>query len=109
MPSLSHHVHHSVGDLTSNSTKKTTVSVRFRSGSLKIYVERRLVARTLFNAFYTFKTLFRSARASVLKETLADKNQTETVNVRVSARGASLYSIGSIGDFGAKTTVSVRN
>ena len=72
-------------------------------------MERRPAARTLFNAFHAFKTLFRSARASALKETLADENQTETVNVRVGARGASPHSIGSMGDFGAETTVSVEN
>jgi hypothetical protein len=76
---------------------------------LKTYVERRPAARTLFNAFHAFKTLFKSARASALKKTLAAENRTEAVNLRVGGRGASPHSISSMGDFGAETTVSVEN
>ena len=45
----------------------------------------------------------------MLKKTLAAENRTEAINVRISRGRTGLYSIGSIGDFRAKSAVSVRN
>ena len=72
-------------------------------------MERSPEARTLFNALHAFKTFFRSDKASMLKKTLAAENRTEAINVRIGRGRTGPHSIGSVGDFRAKSAVSVGN